>query len=483
MSAFRDMLLNQAFYSFDYNLGNAAMVLGNYDEAQFIYLRGLNRFPDHSAIMYNLADVLDAKSRREEAASLRHRALEINPDVLALCAYDLGETLMIQGRQNEAAERFRTVLAHNPDHGDARYRLARLLWCCAAKSEALQIIFESEALPQECFAPNQLVNLLGMVAAESSEAELNRLSARALAAAPSSFPTRLKVARAGYRFGWFDRAIALLLKTDVVKGEDDYYDCNLELASLWIMRGQFGNALPALQKLFDVYHDFETSRARTVALRMASCQLAVGQLAAAEKLSSALLTRDPKFGEARFQLGSLRMAEDRIADAAVEFQRGFVDGDLTCGVFLGLTRVMAGEFALAQGVLAQLRSGGEDAPWIDCLSGILCLHQGDPQKAESLFASVVAKDPTTPMFASWLGLAFHAQGRIDQALEVHRRAIVSVPYSPWERINLSLALQADGRLEEALAIRHEVQRSLPGNYRQQQRWRPLWAQAMMRESE
>jgi Tfp pilus assembly protein PilF/2-polyprenyl-3-methyl-5-hydroxy-6-metoxy-1,4-benzoquinol methylase len=55
-----------------------------------------------------------------------------------------------------------------------------------------------------------------------------------------------------------------------------------------------------------------------------------------------------------------------------------------------------------------------------------------------------------------LGVDFHTQGKIEEAIAAYRRAIALGSNSPWARFNLGVALQAQGKIEEAIAAYSEA---------------------------
>ena len=101
------------------------MSLGKLDEAAACYRRALLANPDNYQIENNLAH---AYLEHQPARAERHfrKALELKPDFLDAC-FNLGISLIAQGKQTEAIKYFRQVLYLKPDHAGAHNNIGLIL--------------------------------------------------------------------------------------------------------------------------------------------------------------------------------------------------------------------------------------------------------------------------------------------------------------------------------------------------------------------
>ncbi|TXT25729.1 MAG: methyltransferase type 12 [Gallionellaceae bacterium] len=82
--------------------------------------------------------------------------------------------------------------------------------------------------------------------------------------------------------------------------------------------------------------------------------------------------------------------------------------------------------------------------------GIIALQSGDKIAAAELIGKAIRVKPTSLMHYN-LGLAFRAQGKLDEAIASYRRAIALQPGYAEAHFNLGNALQKQGKLDEAIA--------------------------------
>lgn len=77
-------------------------------------------------------------------------------------------------------------------------------------------------------------------------------------------------------------------------------------------------------------------------------------------------------------------------------------------------------------------------------------HNGDLQRARSLYAKILESTPNYPDALHLYGLACHQQGEHGEAIDYIRRAVERVPDQPVLRNNLGDALRKAGYFEEAI---------------------------------
>lgn len=122
-----------------YNLGRAALRMGDAAAAAAAFEQAVHRDPRHLAARMNLARAYQRLGRLEEAEALLREVqplLETSLELTQLQArvrrdpadadahYRLGRIFLAQGQQEVARRRFRKALLANPEHADARKALA-----------------------------------------------------------------------------------------------------------------------------------------------------------------------------------------------------------------------------------------------------------------------------------------------------------------------------------------------------------------------
>jgi len=104
------------------NLGLALANRGRFDEAIEHYEKALELQPDFAKAHNNLGAALANRGRLDEAIGHCEKALELQPD-LAEVHYNLGNALRSQGRSDEAIGHYEKALKLQPDFAEAHHNL------------------------------------------------------------------------------------------------------------------------------------------------------------------------------------------------------------------------------------------------------------------------------------------------------------------------------------------------------------------------
>lgn len=110
--------------------------IGQFDAAEQIYRSLLRAFPDHSAVLHNLALVVRRRGDYSEAERLMRRAVLSTPQE-AYFQNSLGAILRGAGKLDEAESCFRSAIAMRPELVDTHYNLGLLLEECGRGADAL----------------------------------------------------------------------------------------------------------------------------------------------------------------------------------------------------------------------------------------------------------------------------------------------------------------------------------------------------------
>lgn len=106
-------------------LGEILLRRKDHARALDLITRAVAKLTDHPEAHNNLAAVLQALGRSDEAERTYRRAIELNP-ALAVAHSNLGALLLAQGRREEAEAELQRALAHAPGLADAHLNLGNL---------------------------------------------------------------------------------------------------------------------------------------------------------------------------------------------------------------------------------------------------------------------------------------------------------------------------------------------------------------------
>lgn len=210
----------------------------------------------------------------------------------------------------------------------------------------------------------------------------------------------------------------------------------------------------------------ENPRIPQAHVAIASVQLAVGDLRAAERAYEAALRIDPKNAEARRGLAQVYAQTGRATEALREYQRALVDAPGDRASQAGIARILTqrGDTAAAVPFLRKLAEGAEGSAqdWVDL--GVACLASAQPQDAALAFEEALSLGQAGPEVLGPLAEAYAAQGRYGEAAstaeELARR---SPSAAAWERVGW-LQFRQDDYARSAQAYRRATELE-PGSAR------------------
>jgi tetratricopeptide (TPR) repeat protein len=155
--------------------------------------RRLEKYPGDYVAHANLASVLEARGRAEEALTEYRLALEARPRS-ATALNNVGAVLQSMGREAEALAAYRDAVRADPDYANARYNLGNALAARGAFAEAVPQFREAARLqPGDAGALSNLgAALLAAGRAEEAQSALER----AVSLDPRSLNARFNLAKA-----------------------------------------------------------------------------------------------------------------------------------------------------------------------------------------------------------------------------------------------------------------------------------------------
>jgi Tfp pilus assembly protein PilF len=155
--------------------------------------RRLEKYPGDYVAHVNLASVLEARGRAEEALEHYRLALAARPGSAA-ALNNRGALLQSLGRDAEALAAWRDAVRNDPAYANARYNLGNALVARGAYAEAIPQFREAARLqPGDAGA---LSNLGGALLAAGRAGEAEDALSRAVALDPRSLEARFNLARA-----------------------------------------------------------------------------------------------------------------------------------------------------------------------------------------------------------------------------------------------------------------------------------------------
>lgn len=195
--------------------------------------------PDHANTQYNLAVVLKAQGKLDEAIAQYERTLIVKPDS-AKAHNNLGIILAGRGRLDEAAAHYEKALAINPDYANAHYNLANILKDRNRLDEAAAHLGRAVAIqPGDAEAHNNL----GIVLQELGRpGEAAAHYERAIALRADYAEARNNLGTALKDLGRPDEATACYEKALALK--PDYADAHYNLGHILSEQDKIDEAVP-----------------------------------------------------------------------------------------------------------------------------------------------------------------------------------------------------------------------------------------------
>ncbi|CAK0764380.1 hypothetical protein CCP2SC5_340006 [Azospirillaceae bacterium] len=127
-SSFKQFLLKEAKDNFNYNLGNAALVLNRFDEACELYERALACCPNHARALINLAKAYRCLEQHQKAENAERAAKDLSPFAWADAEHDIAKINAIHGHIDDAITKYKKILENRPNHKETIFELMKILF-------------------------------------------------------------------------------------------------------------------------------------------------------------------------------------------------------------------------------------------------------------------------------------------------------------------------------------------------------------------
>ena len=262
-------------------------------EAEVLLRRAVAEAPDSPEARANLAAVLQASDRRENALDHYERALELKPGMVD-ARFGLAACLQALGRNQAAITCYEAILAAEPTHAEANYGMATLLAELGRADEATAKYRAALALDPDFAEASYALGAL--IARGGSPEEAIGCFRQALDVDPKYIDARVALGTALMRLEREDEAIAAFRA--VLAAHPGHADA----------RRRLGTALSRKQRHADAVEHFRvalTSNPEDVDAMagMASAMIIAGQHAEAVALCRRAIALRPDFAPAASVLG------------------------------------------------------------------------------------------------------------------------------------------------------------------------------------
>ncbi len=116
------------------NMAESYAKLGNDAEAQELYKKAIAIRPNDAALYTNLGVILGRMGKNAESQEAFKKAAALNPAASAQNFYNMGATLVNNGRSEDAVEAFKQAIAADANFAEAYYQLGM---CLSGKNETI----------------------------------------------------------------------------------------------------------------------------------------------------------------------------------------------------------------------------------------------------------------------------------------------------------------------------------------------------------
>jgi tetratricopeptide (TPR) repeat protein len=320
------------------------------------------------------------------------------------------DSLLSQGRIDEAIARYREFVATDPDAAEGHNNLGVALMQAGRVDEAIASFQRSIALRPD--APKTLDNLGLALMRQGQFANAVPPLQEAIRRQPDNPETHEHLGQALMQSGRIDEGFASLQRAITL--QPDRAEAHHDFGVALMQAGRFPDAVASLRRADELQPgSMETLNNLGVALMRA------GRVAEAVAPLQHAVDLAPDSSEARDNFGQALMQSGRFEDAVAAFERAV---------------------ALQPDSPAALNS-----------LGVALMQAGRFEPAVAALRKVVALRPDSPQSHDNLGVALMRTQRVDEALVSFHRAVLVGPNDPDAHGTLGQALLQAGRVKDAVA--------------------------------
>ena len=376
-----------------YNLGRAYVAHGDLDQARQQFEKAVELRPDYIAARLASAQIEVARGQFDAALKSAEKVLATDPGNINARLIE-SAALLGQRKFGATRELLDTMLKTNPNSPDVLYVLGVVNLAESKFKDAEEAFRRSYQLN-----PANSRGLMGMVETDMAQNKTDQALALLQAEAdknPARVDIRLQKGNLAAKAGRYDLAVDEFQKAvDMVpKGTKQQGDIYLRMGETYRRKGDYANALAALQKARVTLGDNVTVL-MTLALSLES----LGRWDEARQVYEATIKLDPNAGVALNNL-AYGMAEH--------------GGDLNQALTLAQR---------AKALLPNLSEVNDTMGWI-------YLKKALPEAAIDIFKDLVSKEPNHATFRYHLGMAYSQKGDKPRAVAELKEALKFNPSKP-----------------------------------------------------
>lgn len=365
-----------------------------------------------------------------------------------------GVELQRAGRLDEAAARYRAVLAQDRRQADALNLLGVLSLLRGKYGEAAELIGRAVAVsPQTASYHNNLGEALRALARLQDAEHAYR---RAIAVQADYAPAHLNLGTVLYGQGRFEEAAAACRAAIAITGPTPAALTNL------------GNVLDRLGRLAESEDCHSRALAMApndpeVAMNHGNVLRALGRNDEAVARYQHALALRPDYVAAHYNLGWVHQIQGRLDLAVTCYERALALDPRLAEGHNARGGIAAGQGRLDDAVAAYRRAIELRPDYPEALTnlGIALKQLGRLEDAHAACQRAAALKPDDATVLVNLGSVLQAQGRLDEAEACYARAVALDGTSQTARENLSNAIACQGRMAEAEQLQHAVVAAAP----------------------
>jgi tetratricopeptide (TPR) repeat protein len=397
-------------------LGLLCFQSGRHEPAFHFLVRAVRLKPDVASAHYNLANVLRALGRLDEAAASYRLALHYKHDYPE-ANNNLGSTLKAQGKLDDAAAHYREALRLKPAYGEAHNNLGITLLALRQLDEAAAHLREAVRLRPD--SPDIHCNLGNVLKAQGKVQEAAGCYERAVRLKPDAAEAHNNLGSALMALGQFDGAAASF--RDALRFRTDYPEALNNLGVVLLEQGKMEESAACLRQAVLLRPDSAEAQCN-----LGNVLKALGQLDEANACYEQALQLRPTYVEALNNLGSTLKAQNKLDEAIARYRQAIQ---------------IRPDYAEAQNNL-----------------GVTLLEQGKPAEAEPHYREALRLKPAYAEVHLGLGAAVLELGRPEEATACYHEALRLKPTYAEAYNNLGSAQMALGKLPEAIVSYTEAVR-------------------------
>ncbi|MEZ5402299.1 MAG: tetratricopeptide repeat protein [Bryobacteraceae bacterium] len=276
---------------------------------------------------------------------------------------------------------------------------------------------------------------------------------------PNNPVVRFNLGEAYLAKGEVDPAIVQF--QEALKARPNYVQPKLSLARIHLSRREFARA----QQLAD--EALQAAPALLVAklIRISSLIGLQDKRAAREDLTK-LLAEKPDLADARYLLGVLDVAENRMADAEKNFAALYQSNNTDLRGLLGLVEIYASTNRMDRArelVEREMKNSPANPRGLRIAHANLSVRSKNYDEAATTYRALLQETPEDASLWMRLGETYRRSGKMEECVESLQKATQAAPNAPGPWLQLALVMESAGRHDKTRPIYEHLLKIAPDN--------------------